>query len=229
MASFVVNDRTLQRRRSLIRWSGAMLLVVRAFSTLFRLSRPTIVVGQSWPLSERVMYANISHQRWNELLHRYVDADGNVDYAAWKGSAADLGKLDEYLASLSRLDESRHGRQSPRCVEERVHARTLMTILRVHGLDCADEAAELREALPWPPASNTLCESFRGVCCGVAMLAKRSFAVVQRTTFFARQFLACDRTDHWRVLVRLSALTERAAIRARKFLARQRAGVRSGL
>jgi hypothetical protein len=44
----------------------------------------------------------MDHSRWDALLKKYVDASGNVNYAAWKNTAADVQALDAYLASLSR-------------------------------------------------------------------------------------------------------------------------------
>ena len=50
---------------------------------------------------------DVSHRTWDELLRRYVDADGLVDYSGWKQSSEDMRRLDEYLAALSRVDEVR--------------------------------------------------------------------------------------------------------------------------
>ena len=41
--------------------------------------------------------AGIDHQPWHELLQRYVDDRGLVDYAAWKESKTDRARLDNYL------------------------------------------------------------------------------------------------------------------------------------
>lgn len=73
-------------------------------------SQPTVLVGRHIASSDRVACEEISHQPWDDLLHRFVDSEGNVDYSAWKASVADLRRLDDYLGSLSRLDESRDAR-----------------------------------------------------------------------------------------------------------------------
>lgn len=44
---------------------------------------------------------SIDHAAWNGLLQKYVDRVGMVDYAAWKGSAADVALLDSYLQQLA--------------------------------------------------------------------------------------------------------------------------------
>ena len=43
----------------------------------------------------------IDHSAWNTLLHKYVDADGMVNYRAWHSSPADIRDLDQYLSTLS--------------------------------------------------------------------------------------------------------------------------------
>ena len=87
------------------------LLLIAVFATLatltWRASQPTVIVGRLWPTAERVAIGEVSHQAWNELLHRYVDADGLVDYAGWKQSVEDSRRLEDYLATLSRVDEAR--------------------------------------------------------------------------------------------------------------------------
>ena len=93
--------------RKILCWLAGLVAVVVLTLVSLRLARPTVVVGREWPLAQRVAADLISHQPWDELLHRFVDDAGNVDYAAWKQSADDLRLLDEYLGSLSRLDEQR--------------------------------------------------------------------------------------------------------------------------
>jgi len=83
------------------------VMIVAASAIAWRVSRPTILVGRTWPAAERVAISDVSHQRWDELLRRYVDADGFVDYTGWKQSSEDVRQLDEYLAALSRADDTR--------------------------------------------------------------------------------------------------------------------------
>lgn len=49
-------------------------------------------------LSTAVSQNSVSHQKWTELLQKYVDPYGKVDY---KGFKADEARLDEYLDLLS--------------------------------------------------------------------------------------------------------------------------------
>ena len=45
--------------------------------------------------------AGIDHQPWDELVQRYVDDRGLVDYQSWKESTADLKMLRSYLEQFA--------------------------------------------------------------------------------------------------------------------------------
>ena len=78
------------------------------------MSRPVVHVGREWSALERVAIGDLSHQAWDELLRRYVDPDGLVDYASWKQSTEDVRRLDDYLSALSQADERREATSSQR-------------------------------------------------------------------------------------------------------------------
>jgi hypothetical protein len=44
---------------------------------------------------------DIDHTIWDQLLVKYVDSDGRVNYKAWKANGTDVRRLDQYLADLS--------------------------------------------------------------------------------------------------------------------------------
>lgn len=44
-----------------------------------------------------------SDQAYLELVRKYADEDGKVDYQAWKDNAADMARLDEQLALLAAV------------------------------------------------------------------------------------------------------------------------------
>jgi hypothetical protein len=85
----------------------AALLAVTAVVLLTGRLAPKVVLGRNWPANERVALDRISHEAWEVLLQHYVDSAGNVDYANWRNSIADVAALDEYLAQLSRADPGR--------------------------------------------------------------------------------------------------------------------------
>lgn len=96
------SSRSRSRRRLLL----LAVLIVAASAIAWRALRPTIIVGRESPAAERIAISDVSHQSWDELLRRNVDADGFVDYTGWKQSSEDMRQLDEYLAALSRVDEA---------------------------------------------------------------------------------------------------------------------------
>ncbi len=49
---------------------------------------------------------SIHHADWHDLLSRYVDRNGLVDYRTWKASQEDVRKLDDYLQGLSAANPS---------------------------------------------------------------------------------------------------------------------------
>lgn len=63
--------------------------------------RPKVTVGRPTPAAQCVPVEQIDHSIWDSLLQRYVNASGDVAYAAWHDSAADCVQLDNYLAQLS--------------------------------------------------------------------------------------------------------------------------------
>ena len=60
--------------------------------------------GKQWPVAEQVSMDQISHEAWEELLQKYVDDDGWVDYKTWHADANDRQKLTQYLESLSKAN-----------------------------------------------------------------------------------------------------------------------------
>lgn len=64
---------------------------------------PKVVVGKNVAADQRISIEQVDHAGWEALLKRYVNEDGNVDYATWRGSE-DVAKLDEYLNALSHAE-----------------------------------------------------------------------------------------------------------------------------
>ena len=60
-----------------------------------------VVVGNPVPQGQQVSIDQISHESFNQLLQRFVNDKGQVNYGQWKNSAAATQALDSYLASLS--------------------------------------------------------------------------------------------------------------------------------
>lgn len=60
--------------------------------------------GKQWPASQQVSIDQVDHQVWNEMLQKYVDQDGMVNYQAWNNDATDRQRLKQYLESLSQAN-----------------------------------------------------------------------------------------------------------------------------
>lgn len=48
----------------------------------------------------------VDHQRFGQLLKRFVDADGFVDYQAWQADTAARQQLQRYLSELSQASDT---------------------------------------------------------------------------------------------------------------------------
>jgi len=81
------------------------LLSVVAVSSAVRAGQPVLAI-QPAPAGQRISMQDVDHRPWSELLAKYVDDRGMVDYQGWKASAADLQGLDDYLTSLTAARES---------------------------------------------------------------------------------------------------------------------------
>ncbi|MBT4866519.1 MAG: DUF547 domain-containing protein [Planctomycetaceae bacterium] len=64
-------------------------------------------LGRKWSPSQQVSMDQIDHSAFDSLLHKYVDADGYVNYRAWKASAADRKALNNFIVQLSRATTRR--------------------------------------------------------------------------------------------------------------------------
>jgi hypothetical protein len=56
----------------------------------------------------KIQVSSFSHRAFDALLHRYVSADGRVDYASWKSSADDLRSLDEFVNLIANASPASH-------------------------------------------------------------------------------------------------------------------------
>jgi hypothetical protein len=57
--------------------------------------------GRQWPSDQLVPIDQVSHQAFDQLLKKYVDVNGGVNYQAWHRSAADRAALKQYLDQMS--------------------------------------------------------------------------------------------------------------------------------
>lgn len=64
-----------------------------------------VLVGTTIPVPQRLALAQIDHGTWTQLLQKYVDSQGQVNYRDWLATTADVQALDDYLDHLSRANE----------------------------------------------------------------------------------------------------------------------------
>src|SRR5437879_6128372 len=88
-------------RRALVRGTAVLVACLLIAIALLFAPKQRAFVGREQPSESHVARGEVTHDLWNDLLHRYVDAEGNVDYARWRDSADDIKRLDDYLASFS--------------------------------------------------------------------------------------------------------------------------------
>ncbi|MCM2373962.1 DUF547 domain-containing protein [Aporhodopirellula aestuarii] len=71
-----------------------------------------VTVCASVPANEQVSMDQIDPRNWDALLKRYVDENGNVNYAGWKQSAADVQALEAFLRYLSSANPNAEASQA---------------------------------------------------------------------------------------------------------------------
>lgn len=81
-------------------------MVMLAISTSISIADQKVVVGKPVPSDQQVSMDQIDHSAWTELLQKYVDEAGQVDYESFKGSAQDIALLEHYLQTLSTASTS---------------------------------------------------------------------------------------------------------------------------
>ncbi len=79
----------------------AMLISVIATVALTPAIRAEENAGRQWPADQQVSIDQIDHAVFDQLLRKYVDVNGRVNYRAWHQSQSDRGQLTSYLEMLS--------------------------------------------------------------------------------------------------------------------------------
>lgn len=92
--------RTEPQRRWFI---GATVAIVGGAAFYLSSAKPSVAVevGRLVAPTERVSIDAIDHSTWDQLLQKYVDDEGRVDYKNWHATATDISHLDSYLNHLS--------------------------------------------------------------------------------------------------------------------------------
>ncbi|MCA9012480.1 MAG: DUF547 domain-containing protein [Planctomycetaceae bacterium] len=59
-------------------------------------------LGRAWPAGQYISMDDVDHAVYDQLLQTYVNGDGMVNYAAWRGSDTDRKSLQNYLVRLGQ-------------------------------------------------------------------------------------------------------------------------------
>ena len=73
----------------------ALLLGISSMASAAKLITVDASVPQNFPDD------GFSHDEFEQLLRKYVDSDGNVDYDTWHATEDDVAKIDSYLAAVT--------------------------------------------------------------------------------------------------------------------------------
>lgn len=74
--------------------------------------------------------SGINHNEYDQLLKKYVNEQGLVNYGAWKQNAADLSALDEYLHQFAaKADNAARGNEKTASLVNAYNASVLRWIL----------------------------------------------------------------------------------------------------
>lgn len=85
----------------------AALIMASVFTTGVATAGTPVYVGDS--RVRLVPMHTIDHAVWNELLAKYVDRNGRVDYKRWHANRTDQAQLDSYLRHLSSASRAADG------------------------------------------------------------------------------------------------------------------------
>lgn len=81
-----------------------MLIIVGTILHCSTLHAEDKFVGKTWDAAQLVSIDKIDHSSYDQLLKKYVDDDGMVDYKAWQQNSGDRLSLQRYLEHLGKAD-----------------------------------------------------------------------------------------------------------------------------
>lgn len=105
----VIRNPTLIYRRL---WIVVVPAALIAGFVAVRQASNTVVLGSTWKESGQFPIDQFDHRPLTDLLGKYVDDSGRVDYESWRQNAEDCLALRNYLQSASRIRWDDH--RSPR-------------------------------------------------------------------------------------------------------------------
>lgn len=89
------------------------ILVIALVCVFFVANRPQLITIDA-TIPENFPAAGFAHDTFEDLLGKYVDADGNLDFDAWHRNLPDRRLLDNYLAAVSRFSPAASPERFPK-------------------------------------------------------------------------------------------------------------------
>ena len=112
----------------------AMFLAVAMIASLTTVTQAEENAGRRWPAEQWVSIDQINHNAFDQLLKKYVDTNGRVNYQAWHQNSADRSLLKTYLSDMSRANPDQAATRPARLAYwiNAYNAVTIEGILRVY-------------------------------------------------------------------------------------------------
>ncbi len=112
----------------------AMLLAVASIVSVAAVTQAEENAGRQWPAPQWVSINEINHGAFDQLLKKYVDVNGRVNYQAWHQNSADRALLKNYLSDMSRANPDQEATRPARLAYwiNAYNAVTIEGILRVY-------------------------------------------------------------------------------------------------
>lgn len=110
------------------------MFAILVFSISENVTNAEETAGKKWPKAQQISIDEVDHQAFDELLQKYVDEDGMVNYKAWHKSTTDRNTLNDYLAHLSQADSKKPAERDAQLAYwiNAYNAVTIEGILRVY-------------------------------------------------------------------------------------------------
>ena len=96
---------------------AVVVLIFTVVCVFFVANRPQLVTIDS-DIPTDFPDSGYSHDVFENLLHKYVDADGNVDFDRWHKNDPDRASLNSYLAAVSHFSPASTPDRFPRKSDE---------------------------------------------------------------------------------------------------------------
>ncbi len=101
--------------------------------------------------------SGIDHSAWDRLLKKYVDAQGLVNYTAWKNDKEDRAALDGYLKQFAaNADKPAEGNEKAASLTNAYNAIVVTELLNAYPVESIHETKKPFETKAWQIGGATV-------------------------------------------------------------------------